>query len=301
MKLSLLGLGGSGKTSIYATTLGGSLPSEVKELGPTVMYEVRNHDFLGIQVSLFDFGGQEKYRTHYLESPKVLAGTDILVYVIDLHDPDRFEEANNYLSAIISAFEEMKAKPELIVLLHKYDTEEKYDSKKLDKNVEKAKTLPSITKFKPTIHLTSIYHQEKLSSIFREILLKNFESLKKSVEGAEKYLAELKSRVIIADVSGNVITHNVKGFSRGLQLREDLRDFISSCNTLRENFFMVDSAVFNSKAGDTGKSLDLHIFSYILAVLIMGSEETKDKPELISAMLADMKVFAELAVEASER
>jgi len=297
MKLSLLGLGGCGKTSIYATTLGGSLPSEVKELGPTVMYEVRNHDFLGIQVSLFDFGGQEKYRTQYLESPKVLVGTDVLVYVIDLHDPERFEEADKYLDAIIKSFEEMNHSPELIVLLHKHDTEE-YGAELLEQNVEKAKNLPTILKIKPRMLKTSIYQQEKLSGIFREFLLKNFESLKKSIENAEQHLAELKSRIIIADVSGNVITHNVKGFSRGLQLREDLRDYISSCNTLRENFFMIDSAEFNGKAGE--KSLDLHIYSYILAVLIMGSADAKEDPEKLAAMLSDMKVFAELAVESSD-
>jgi len=300
LKISLLGLGGCGKTSIYATTLGGALPSEIRELGPTVMYEVRNHDYLGIQVSLFDFGGQEKYRNHYLDSPKVLTGTDILVFVIDLHDPDRFDEADGYLKAIISALKEMNASPELVVLLHKYDTEENYDEKLLEENLKKALELPSVVKMNPIIHKTSVFRQEELSNIFRQFLLRDFDSLKKSVENAEKHLSNLKSKIIIADVSGNVITHNVKGFSRGLHLREDLRDYISSCNTLRESFFMVDSAVFNSQTDDSGKKLDLHIFNYILAVLIMGSAKDEDDPAKIERLLSDMKVFAELAVEAAD-
>ena len=77
MKISVVGLSGCGKTSIYSTTLGGMTPMEVKDLGPTVMYEVKSHNYLGLQISLWDFGGQEKYRQSYLDSG-LGAGQDLL-------------------------------------------------------------------------------------------------------------------------------------------------------------------------------------------------------------------------------
>ncbi|MHA1443742.1 MAG: ADP-ribosylation factor-like protein [Candidatus Hodarchaeales archaeon] len=106
MKISVVGLSGCGKTSIYSTTLGGMTPMEVKDLGPTVMYEVKSHNYLGLQISLWDFGGQEKYRQNYLETPKLLANTTILIFVIDLHTPENFEQADQYFSDIYSAVKE---------------------------------------------------------------------------------------------------------------------------------------------------------------------------------------------------
>ena len=83
--------------------------------------------------------------------------------------------------------------------------------------------------------------------ILRDILVANYEDLQKHVQNAEKQLAEIKAKIIVSDVSGNVIVHNVPGISSGLQLRGDLRDYISACNTLRENFFMTDKHLVQIK------------------------------------------------------
>ncbi|UCG90442.1 MAG: hypothetical protein JSU57_01550, partial [Candidatus Heimdallarchaeota archaeon] len=130
-------------------------------------------------------------------------------------------------------------------------------------------------------------------------LISDFDELRKSVENAQKHLMKLNSKVIVSDVNGNVITHSIKGFSTGIQLREDLRDYILSCNVLRENFLTSDSASF-SAISDT-KKLQLHIFSFVLAVLLMVDEGAAvDSPEDIEALLKEMKVFAELIIDASE-
>ncbi|MEX2704038.1 MAG: ADP-ribosylation factor-like protein [Candidatus Freyrarchaeum guaymaensis] len=300
MKISLVGLSGCGKTSIYLTTFASKKPEETKGVAPTIMYEIRRHPFLGLEVSIFDFGGQEQYRESYLSDPKVFMETDVLIPVIDLHEPDSFEEAKKYFADIMELFKKNNIKPVVHIFFHKYDVED-YVKELLDTNLEKAKSifLDLFAEWNPVYHVTSIYEQERLAEIFRDILVASYKSLEKHVETAQKQLSEIPARIIISDTAGNVIVHNVQGVSTGLQLRGDLRDFISACNNLRENFFMSDSAEFTGRGLDGDKEISLHVFKFILAVLIMKTQELDESAkEKIRTLLADMSMFADLVVRA---
>jgi GTPase SAR1 family protein len=298
MKISLVGLAGCGKTSIYGTTFAGKTPTETKDLAPTVMYEVRRHPYLGLNVSIFDFGGQEQYRNSYLDKPEIFAETDVLIPIVDLHDESKFDMAKDYFLKIMEIFSDKP--PKIIIFLHKYDTED-FGKDKLEANLKTAKGIfpKALAKWNPTVQVTSIYDREKLSMILRDILVANYETLQEHVQNAEKQLAEIKAKIIVSDVSGNVIVHNVPGISSGLQLRGDLRDFISSCNTLRENFFMTDSAIFHGESEKSGKHLELYVFKFILTVLIMrGKDIDVESEQNIKTLLKDMELFADLVVSA---
>ena len=302
MKISLVGLSGCGKTSIYATTFASKKPEETKQFAPTVMYEIRNHPYLGVNVSFFDFGGQEDYRNSYLEKPEVFKETDVLIPIIDLHDPDKMGEAETYFKKIVETLKNVGVSPEVIIFYHKYDSEG-YQKELLEANLAKAKEIfPQIfTGFKPKESVTSIYEQEKLSIIFRDILLTNYHDIEKHVESAEKQLSEIDAKIIVSDISGNVIVHNVPGISTGLQLRADLRDFISTCNTIRENFFTTDSVKFVGSTKEADKEINIYIFKYILSVLIMGAKlEDKKTAEQLDILLKDLELFADLVVKAHE-
>jgi len=234
-----------------------------------------------------------------MEKPEVFRGTDILIPIVDLHDPDSFEEAKQYFEGLLDIYRENNEKPKIFLFYHKYDTED-YEKELLDTNVKKAREI-----FEEMFHgyefksyLTSIYDQDKLAKIFRDILISSYEELKSHVEKAEKKLEEIGAKVIISDISGNVIVHNVKGVSSGLTLRGDLRDFINACNTVRENIFMSDSANFKGRNED-GKEVELHIFKYIISVLIMKSGEIDmESQDKINTLLNDMKLFADLIISA---
>ncbi|HUX98446.1 MAG TPA: ADP-ribosylation factor-like protein [Candidatus Deferrimicrobium sp.] len=300
MKISLVGLAGCGKTSIYATTFAAKSPFETKDFAPTVMYEVRRHPYLGLNVSIFDFGGQAQYRDSYIEKPEIFAETDVIILIVDLHDPSKFETAKEYFLKIMDVFEKSEKKPKVILFLHKYDTEA-FDKIPLESNLKNAKELfqKALAKWNPQIQITSIYDHEKLTLILRDILVANYESLQAHVQNAEKQLAEINAKIIISDVSGNVIVHNVPGITSGLQLRGDLRDFIGACNTLRENFFMTDSALFHGESEKSEKHLELHVFKFILTVLIMRGKDIDVKSEEnIKTLLKDMELFADLVVSA---
>ena len=300
VKISLVGLAGCGKTSIYATTFAAKTPAETKDFAPTVMYEVRRHPYLGLNVSIFDFGGQAQFREVYIEKPEIFAKTNVLIPIVDLHDAAKFEIAKEYFLKIMDLFEKDVKKPKIIIFLHKYDTED-FEKDQLEANLKTAKALfqKALARWNPTIQVTSIYDQKKLSMILRDILVAHYESLQEHVKNAEQQLAEINAKIIISDVSGNVIVHNVAGISSGLQLRSDLRDFISACNTLRENFFMTDSANFRGESKKSEKHFELHVFKFILAVLIMREKEIDaESKEKIKTLLKDMRLFADLVVSA---
>ncbi|MFX1534488.1 MAG: ADP-ribosylation factor-like protein [Promethearchaeota archaeon] len=300
MKISLCGLSDCGKTSIYLTTIGGMMPADVRELRPTVFYEVRSHNYLGLEVSLWDFGGQKQYRENYLANSAVFSGTDVLVFILDLRNPESFSDAEKYLDSLMETLEKQNQKPKsLVVLFHKYDTEEGYPQELLEKNYEKAKTLPVLAKYSPIIHTTSIYQQDKLARIFRDMLISDFDSLKNSVKNAEDQLITLNSRIVISDVNGHIIVHNIEGISAGLKLRPDLCDFISSCNALREVLFNTQLAEFHGKSKE-GKIIQLNVYNDVLAVFIMMDNDKKDPKAKIDALLSDMKIFADLVLETNE-
>ncbi len=299
MKISLVGLGGCGKTSLYSVAFAEKSAEDTKKLSPTILYETRRHPFLGLQVGIFDFGGQEQYRKEYMEKPEIFKGTDILIPIVDLHDPDKFEEAKEYFKDLLGIYRQNNEKPKISLFLHKYDTQD-YQKELLDTNVNKAKEifLDIFKDYTFEYMLTSIYEQDKLSKVFRDLLISSYSELKTHVEKAEKQLEAIKAKIIISDISGNVISHNVQGVSSGLTLRGDLRDYINACNVIRENMFMSDSALFKGK-NDDGKEIELHIFKYIISVIIMKSGEIDmDSQDKINILLKDMSIFADLIISA---
>lgn len=250
-------------------------------------------------MGIFDFGGQEQYRKEYMDKPDIFRGTDILIPIVDLHDPDSYKEAKEYFEGLIDIYRKNNERPKIFLFLHKYDTED-YQKELLDTNVKKAKEL-FLDIFKDyafDYKLTSIYLQDELAKTFRDILISSYADLKAHVEKAEEMLEEIKAKIIISDISGNVIVHNVQGVSSGLTLRGDLREFINACNTVRENILMTDSAIFRGR-NEEGKEIELHILKYILSVLIMKSGDLdRDSQDKLNTLLKDMKLFADLVISA---
>ena len=301
MKISLVGLSGCGKTSLYSVAFAETSPEETKKLSPTILYETRRHPFLGLNVGIFDFGGQEQYRKEYMDKPNIFRGTDILITIVDLHNPNSFDQAKEYFEGLLDIYRQNNEKPKVFLFLHKYDTED-YQKELLDTNVKKAKEMffDIFKDYDFNFMLTSIYEQDKLAKVFRDILMSSYAELKTHVERAENQLEEIKAKVIIADISGNVIVHNVQGVSSGLTLRGDLRDFINACNAVRENIFVSDSAVFKGRCED-GKEIELNIIKYIISVIAMTSGEIDiESQNKFNTLINDMKLFADLIISAHQ-
>ncbi len=118
-----MGLDNAGKTSILtAITKRFGFEEQVSKLMPTRRIARDTFSFLGIDFVRMDFGGQEQYRKDYLENPsKFLSGTDLVFFVIDAQDYNRYVEAIDYLDKILIFFKEGRRYPPIAILFHKFD------------------------------------------------------------------------------------------------------------------------------------------------------------------------------------
>ncbi len=124
IKIIIGGLDNAGKTSILtALNKKFDFEKEIVALKPTIRVEYNSTKFLGGSVHLWDMGGQKIYREVYLKNPDAyFSKTDLLVYIIDIQDSDRFDITLDYLDTILTYYKnnEMENIP-VIISFHKYD------------------------------------------------------------------------------------------------------------------------------------------------------------------------------------
>jgi len=120
-KLLMIGLDNGGKTSILAVVQ--DRFSIIKSLLPTRGVKREKLDFFGYPIISWDLGGQIMYREKlYFNRPELFfTDADIILYVIDSQDPDRFPEATNYFREVLKVLVELKEKPALLIVLSKSD------------------------------------------------------------------------------------------------------------------------------------------------------------------------------------
>jgi len=118
-----MGLDNAGKTSIItAITKRFGFEDEISKLMPTRKVARDAFKFLGVEFIRMDFGGQSQYREEYLKSPsKYISGADLIYYVIDAQDFDRFVETIDYLDQILLYLKEEQEYPPICILFHKFD------------------------------------------------------------------------------------------------------------------------------------------------------------------------------------
>jgi GTPase SAR1 family protein len=120
-KLLMIGLDNGGKTSILAVLQ--DKFSIIKSLLPTRGVKREKLDFFGYPIISWDLGGQVQYREKlYFNRPELFfTEADIILYVIDSQDPDRFPESANYFREVLKVLTELKEKPALLIVLSKSD------------------------------------------------------------------------------------------------------------------------------------------------------------------------------------
>jgi len=118
-----MGLDEAGKTSIItAITRKFGFEEEVFKLMPTRRIVRDAFKFLGVEFIRMDFGGQSQYREEYLKNPsKYISGTDLIYYVIDAQNFDRYVESIDYLDEILLYLKEEREYPPICILFHKFD------------------------------------------------------------------------------------------------------------------------------------------------------------------------------------
>ncbi|MHA1987096.1 MAG: ADP-ribosylation factor-like protein, partial [Promethearchaeota archaeon] len=208
-KVLVAGLDEAGKTATLSK-FGGRLGiSDTIATHPTRGVVRMKFGTSNLNLFIWDLGGQEEYRERYLNNPEqYFIQLDLLIYVIDVQNPERFDESLEYLEKILDSIILLEEKPYILVFIHKFDPDIKSDPK-IQLNVELLKdNLNDLTKSKEydfdiEIYLTSIYsmisREPQFAKYIKNLMSSHYsltDPTVKKVEGLGKTLEETLNAVI---------------------------------------------------------------------------------------------------------
>ncbi|MHA1450872.1 MAG: ADP-ribosylation factor-like protein [Candidatus Hodarchaeales archaeon] len=184
---------------------------------PTQGASIETLSFLGIDLSVWDLGGQYNFRQMYLDSPgQFLVQTMVLIYVIDVLAPMRIKESIDYLDALISKFKFIQEVPKIYILYNKCDPPSTIEKrreltieenlKQIDLKINQYLRKKNLQKAIKTFR-TSIYDIPKLVSTFSAIFAE-ISPVSKILQDTLIYysdLHDLQASFLIAD-NGFVIS-----------------------------------------------------------------------------------------------
>jgi len=216
LKIIVSGLDNAGKTSILtALDKKYDFEKDIVQLKPTIRVEYHKMNFLRNNCVIWDMGGQETYREIYVNYQDVyFDATDLLIYVIDIQDPERFDNSMEYLNAILTFFSESKMEVPIIITFHKYDPELKANEEILA-NIKKLreKILNEYSDFNILFQQSSIYDIisiVQLVSYGLSVFDKKFFELSELLE----YYIEIfnNQALIVFDRNGIIVSEYYSGF-----------------------------------------------------------------------------------------
>lgn len=128
-----MGLDNSGKSSIVYCLRGVRNINSFVSLNPTRGLNIDHIEALGTDYALWDFGGQEQFRTDYISNmDKNLIGTNKLIFVIDIQDSERYDLALAFFKNIVDKLVKGAYEIELSIFLHKWDPDLELFNRPLD-------------------------------------------------------------------------------------------------------------------------------------------------------------------------
>ncbi len=185
-KLIFAGLDSAGKTTIYKATMKEVPVDDLKDSRPTRGIDRDISDFMDLDFSVWDLGGQQSYRETYLSKPEIFNSTKALIFVLDIQDVDRFEEAYQYYLDIMNILINVEPRPKVYVLFHKFDPDK---AAKLRSHFFRATKLfrqaDKITGMKFTGFATSIY-SDTIQKAVKRILWENIENFTPKMDTPDK-------------------------------------------------------------------------------------------------------------------
>lgn len=262
IKLIVSGLDNAGKTSILtALDKKYDFHKEIISLTPTIRVEYHATEFLGQRVIFWDCGGQQKYRELYQSKPNFyFDGTNLLLYVIDIQDKERYKISLEYLDMILGYFITNEIDVPLIVTFHKYDPEIRGD----DTYLEEIKILRNLILNKYST-LKILFQQTSIYDIISIIQLVSYglsvfdETFFDLSDLLENYLQIFNSKsLIIFDKNGIIISefyNNEIQPEHYIQLLESIKEHLFLLKRMQEESY---EAEYNLSTNGTGLLSYLH-------------------------------------------
>lgn len=158
LKIGLLGNAKAGKSSILKRFFDNWQIDSLTNIKATIGLEIVNkfETFLQQNVHTFDFGGQKRFIESYLSKKDIWENFVLLIFIIDITQPDNFKPSFEYLSQIIEHLEKNSIKiPKISLFIHKYDPDKRSNLKQnLQLFIELFNMFSDAT---ISLYLTSIY------------------------------------------------------------------------------------------------------------------------------------------------
>ncbi|RLI63688.1 MAG: hypothetical protein DRO88_09280, partial [Promethearchaeia archaeon] len=159
----------------------------------------QNTNILGYELVAFDFGGQSQYRDTYFEKADMyFTGTDMMIYIIDIQDPDRYEESLEYYQKILDTLEKNDLIIPILVVFSKMDPDIANDE---DLNQKRLKLMESFeqmsSKFDIGFAISSIYERNSIENLFSLALKKISTSGGVIQELLKVYVKDINARACV--------------------------------------------------------------------------------------------------------
>jgi small GTP-binding protein len=227
-KIVVTGLANAGKTTILRKFGGQIGIKDLAKLAPTKGVQRKEIVTSDMALILWDFGGQEEYRNVYLSNPeKYFLKVDLVIYVIDLQDPDNYEKSITYFKQILEVFEKLEENPYILIFIHKFDPDVKDDPEIL-LNVELVKDMIK-NMFKETneleyeIYMSSIYsaiaNEPKFSRYLKNTMAQTGVLTEGKLEGMATVLESTLNGIIRLSESVMAQYNELNGRLRSLERR----------------------------------------------------------------------------------
>jgi len=269
IKIIVSGLDNAGKTSILtALDKKYDFAKDIVQLKPTIRVEYHKMNFLASKIIVWDMGGQDQYRDIYINYQDVyFDATDLLIYVIDIQDSERFENSLEYLDAILTFFTESEMDVPLIITFHKYDPDLRGNKEILNKIKQlREKILDVYPNFKILFQQSSIYDIISIVQLVSYGLSVFDDKFFELSELLEKYIEAFNSQaLLIFDRNGIIISEYYSDI--------DPEVYVELLESIKEHLFLLKRLEEEStyEYDHDISSIEHTLFSY-LHRLNLGSE-----------------------------
>jgi len=210
VKIIVSGLDNAGKTSILtALDKKYDFHKDIISLTPTIRVEYHTTYFLNQKVIFWDCGGQTQYRELYEKKQDIyFDGTDLMLFILDIQDKERYETSLEYLDMILQHFNRNKMDVPLIISFHKFDPEIRTNGVYIEE-IESIREniLKKYSNFKVLFQQTSIYDLISIVQLVSYGLSVFDEKFFDLSELLENYIYEFNCKsLILFDRNGIIIS-----------------------------------------------------------------------------------------------
>ena len=266
IKIIIAGLDNAGKTSILtALNKKYNFQKDIIALTPTIRVEYQATEFLKNRVVFWDMGGQEKYRKLYQKKQDLyFSDTDLLVYVVDIQDPERIETSLAYMNMILKNFKKHKMDVPLIISFHKFDPEF-IGNEQMVEQIEALRKhiLKLYPSFRILFQQTSIYDIISIVQLISYGLSVFNEKFFNLSELLEKYLTQFESKsLILFDKNGIILNEYYKDF-----IEPEI--YIELIESIKEHLFLLKRMQEESHETDYSfSSIGDELISYLHRIVV---------------------------------